>query len=131
MNSQPALARDHSPARIVEFVFAGEPRQQLSLVLPLIAHLSRQEDARWLTCIGSVFLGKGDCQQLQLNWQRLLQVLPNHRVDTLELCERALTAGRSHTVVCLCQEAPTPEMMARLERAAAQGQCQGIMIRSR
>lgn len=131
MNSQHAFAFGDSPARIVEFVFPGEPRQQLSLVLPLIAHLSHQDAGRWLTCIGPVFLGKQDCQQLQLNWRRLLQVLPNQRVDTLELCERALAAGRSHTVVCLCEEAPTAEMLVRLERAAAQGGCQGIMIHGR
>jgi cell division inhibitor SulA len=131
MNVQPTLPLFDAPSRIVEFVFAGEPRQQLSLVLPLLAHLSQQDDPRWLTCIGPVFLGKRDCQQLQLNWRRLLQVMPNHRVETIELCERALAAGRSHTVVCLAPAPPSAEVMARLERAAQQGKCQGIMIHSR
>jgi len=119
------------PQRIIEFVFPGEPRQQLSLILPTLAHLSHHTDQRWLTCIGPLFLSKKDCQAYQLNWQRLLQVLPNQRCAIIDLAERALLAGKSHTVVCL---APTPlsvPEMYRLERAAVLGRCQGIVIHGR
>jgi cell division inhibitor SulA len=129
-----ALACDDSePAgqNIIEVVFPGEPRQQLSLILPMLTHLSYDNDQRWLTCIGPQFLSKKDCQRFQLNWQRLLQVLPNNRCAVIDLAERALAAGKSHTVVCLNPVALPGADMARLERAAAAGQCRGIVIHGR
>lgn len=120
--------------RIVEFVFPGEPRQQLALILPVLSHLSNHSDQRWLTCIGPLFLAKKDCLRFDLNWQRLLQVLPNHRCSVIDIAERALQAGKSHTVVCVIptgEVAVSAEQLARLERAAIQGQCQAIVIRGR
>lgn len=119
------------PQRIVEFVFPGEPRQQMSLILPTLAHLSHHSDQRWLSCIGQVFLSKKDCQAFAVNWQRLLQVLPNQRCAMIDLTERALLAGKSHTVVCLAPASLSASELARLERAATVGQCQGIVIHSR
>ena len=116
---------------IVEFVFPGEPRQQLSLILPTLAHLSHHSDQRWLTCIGPLFLSKKDCQAYQLNWQRLLQVLPNQRCAIIDLAERALLAGKSHTVVCLAPTTLFASELNRLERAANLGRCQGIVIHGR
>jgi cell division inhibitor SulA len=117
--------------RIIEFVFPGEARQQLPLILPVLGHLSNSGDQRWLTCIGPQLLAKKDCQQYRLNWQRLLQVLPNQRCAVIDLAERALQAGKSHTVVCVVADTLSEQHLARLERAAATGNCQGIVIRSR
>jgi len=117
--------------RIIEFVFPGEPRQQLPLILPTLAHLSHHQDQRWLTCIGPLFLSKKDCLAFELNWQRLLQVLPNQRCAIIELAERALQAGKSHTVVCLAPAVLSAQELARLERAATVGRCQGIVIHGR
>ncbi len=119
--------------RIVEVVVPAErnERPQLTLVLPLLAHLSNSNDGRWLTCIGPSFVSKRDCQRYGINWKRLLQVLPKQRVDNSDLCERALAAGRSHTVAFLVDEPPSTELLARLERAARQGNCQGIVIHTR
>jgi cell division inhibitor SulA len=119
--------------RIIEVVVpaAADARPQLTLVLPLLAHLSNSSDGRWLTCIGPSFVAKRDCQRYGINWKRLLQILPNQRVDQGDLCERALAAGRSHTVAFLVDEPPSAELLARLERAARQGNCQGIVIHTR
>src|ERR1044072_1428579 len=75
---------DAGGQRIMEFVFPGEARQQLPLILPVLAHLSHNNDERWLTCIGSEFVSKKDCQLFNINRQRLLQGLPSHRYATLE-----------------------------------------------
>jgi cell division inhibitor SulA len=125
-------ADDIAPTqRIIEFVFPGDARQQLPLILPVLGHLSNSGDQRWLTCIGPQLLAKKDCQQYRLNWQRLLQVLPNQRCAVIDLAERALHAGKSHTVVCVVADTLSEQHLARLERAAAAGNCQGIVIRSR
>jgi cell division inhibitor SulA len=117
--------------RIIEFVFPGEPRHQLPLILPVLTHLSNHNDQRWLTCIGALFLSKKDCQKFNLNWQRLLQVLPNNRCAVIDLAERALQAGKSHTVVSLIPATLSPQELVRLERAATLGNCQGIVIHGR
>lgn len=116
--------------RIVEFVFPGEARQQLPLILPVLAHLTNNGDQRWLACIGPQLLTKGDCRRFRLNWQRLLQVLPNQRCSAIDLAERALQSGKSHTV-CVVAETLDEQSLVRLERAAAAGDCRGIVIRSR
>jgi len=117
--------------RISEFIFPGEARQQLPLILPVLSHLSNSGNQRWLTCIGPQLLTKKDCQQYRLNWQRLLQVLPNQRCAVIDLAERALQAGKSHTVVCVVADLLSDQHLTRLERAASAGNCQGIVIRSR
>lgn len=119
-----------SVQRIAEFIFPGEARQQLPLILPILAHLTNNGDPRWLTCIGPQLLAKMDCRRYRLNWQRLLQVLPNQRCSVIDLAERALQAGKSHTV-CVVAETLTAQDLARLERAAIAGDCRGIVIRGR
>jgi cell division inhibitor SulA len=116
--------------RIVEFVCPGDARQQLPLILPVLAHLTNSGDQRWLACIGPQLLTKGDCRRYSLNWQRVLQVLPNRRCAVIDMAERALQAGKSHTV-CVVAESIDAEDLRRLEHAAAMGNCRGIVIRSR
>jgi cell division inhibitor SulA len=117
--------------RITEFVFPDQLQQHWSLILPLLSHLSHLPDSRWLSCIGLLHAQKKDCQQFGLNWQRLLQVFPNNRCAVFELTERVLQAGKSHTVVSWLPHAPTAGELARLEAAATNGHCQGIIIHSR
>jgi cell division inhibitor SulA len=119
-----------SEQRIVEFVCPGDARQQLPLILPVLAHLSNTGDQRWLACIGPQLLTKSDCRRFRMNWQRVLQVLPNRRCAVIDMAERALQAGRSHTV-CVIAESIDAQDLLRLERAAAAGNCRGIVIRSR
>lgn len=116
---------------IVEFVFPGAAWRQLGLILPVLGHLSHSGDQRWLTCIGSLLLTKKDCRQYGLNWQRLLQVLPSPRCEVLDIAERALQAGRSHTVVCVVDAALSAAQTAKLNQAARAGGCRCIVIRSR
>lgn len=117
--------------RIMELVLTDNLRQQLPLLLSVVSHLSRQADGRWLTCIGTTFLAKRECLDYQVDWQRLLQVMPNGRVGGFDLAERAMAAGRSHTVVFVAPSSPTPHQLYRLENAATAGQCQGLLIHGR
>ena len=118
--------------RISEFIFPGDPRHQLPLILPVLGHLSHSGDSRWLTCIGSHFLSKKDCAEFNLDRKRLLQVLPSARCDVFELGERALAAGKSHTVVCLTSAAEISlQQLLALEHAARAGGCRCILVRCR
>jgi cell division inhibitor SulA len=117
--------------RISEFIFPGDPRQQLPLFLPVLSHLSRCGDSRWLTCIGTLFLAKKDCADFGLDWRRLLQVLPSARCDVFEITLRALAAGKSHTVVGVVPMASSQQQISLLEQAARLGDCRCILVRSR
>jgi cell division inhibitor SulA len=114
----------------VEFIIPDISLRQLAFIFPLLGHLSYNEDPRWLTCIGSLLLSKKDCRQFGLNRYRLLQVLPSQRCDVVDIAERALAAGKSHTV--FCQTAALSEQdLVRLEQAATRGQARGVIARSR
>jgi len=118
-------------SRISEFIFPGDPRQQMPLILPMLSHLSRTGDSRWLTCIGAGFLAKRDCAESQLDWRRLLQVLPSSRCDVIEIACRALSAGKSHTVICILSSNPTLQQLALLEKSAQMGEGRCILMRCR
>ncbi len=117
--------------RISEFVFPDSTPLPLSLVLTMLGHLSHHTDSRWLSCIGLPHTSKKECLQSGLDWQRFLQVFPSNKVAVLELTERVLQAGRSHTVVAWVPHSLSERDLARLEAAAATGKCQGILIRHR
>lgn len=125
------------PQRISEFVFpAGIQNGRamplpLSLVLSMLGHLSHSSDSRWLSCIGLPHTSKKECLQSGLDWQRFLQVFPSNKLAVLELTERVLQAGRSHTVVAWLPIALSEKDMAKLEAAALAGNCQAILIRHR
>lgn len=116
--------------RVVEFVVSEVSLRQLAFIFPLLAHLSYSEDPRWLTCIGPLLLSKNDCRKFGLNRYRLLQVLPSQRCNVVDIAERALLAGKSHTVFCQT-DTLSEQDLARLELAAARGQARCVIARSR
>ena len=117
-------------SRVVEFVIPEISLRQLAFIFPLLGHLSYSEDARWVTCIGPLLLSKKDCRQFGLNRYRLLQVLPSQRCNVVDIAERALNAGKSHTVFCQV-ETVSAQDLTRLEHAAARGQAHCVIVRSR
>lgn len=117
-------------SHIVEFVVPEVSLRQLAFIFPLLGHLSYNEDPRWLTCIGPVLLSKKDCRQFGLNRYRLLQVLPSQRCNVIDITERALAAGKSHTVFCQVEIISQQDLM-RLENAAKRGQARCVIARNR
>lgn len=116
--------------RVVEFVMPQISLQQLAFIFPLLGHLSYSEDPRWVTFIGPLLLSKKDCRQFGLNRYRLLQVLPSQRCNVVDIAERALSAGKSHTVFCQAETLSTADLL-RLEQAAARGEARCVIVRSR
>lgn len=133
VSSNDAAAQTAPCQRISEFVFPSNSARSLplSLVLSMLGHLSHSSDSRWLSCIGLPHTSKKECLQSGLDWQRFLQVFPSNKLAVLELTERVLQAGRSHTVVAWLPASLSDRDLARLENAAAIGNCQGILIRHR
>lgn len=117
-------------SRVVEFVVPEISLQQLTFIFPLLGHLSYSEDPRWVTCIGPLLLSKKNCRLSGLNRYRLLQVLPSQRCNVVDIAERALASGKSHTVFCQA-ETFSQEDLAKLEKAAARGQARCVIARNR
>ena len=125
-----ARCDSQSASHVVEFVVPEISLEQLAFIFPLLGHLSYSEDQRWVTCIGPLLLSKRDCRRFGLNRYRLLQVLPSQRCNVVDIAERALMAGKSHTVFCQA-DALSAQDYARLEQAAARGQSRCVIVRSR
>lgn len=123
-------ARQQETVDLIEITLPGEARSQLSLILPMLSQLTYENGPSWLTYVGTTLLSKQDCRRFGLNWLRLLQVLPSARCDTLDIAERALVSGRSHTVVAIAKACNTAQLQ-RLENAAKEGKCRCILIRVR
>lgn len=121
---------DTKISRVVEFVVPQISLAELAFILPLLGHLSYSEDPRWVTCIGSPLLSKKDCRQFGLNRFRLLQVLPSQRCNVVDIAERALLAGKSHTVFCQTETVSIQDL-GRLEQAALKGMARCVIVRSR
>ncbi len=117
-------------SRVVEFIVPEISLRQLAFIFPLVGHLSFSEDPRWVTCIGPLLLSKKDCRQFGLNRYRLLQVLPSQRCNVIDIAERALVAGKSHTVFCQAETLCERDLI-RLEHAATRGQARCVIARSR
>ncbi|MFT3931234.1 MAG: hypothetical protein QM709_13150 [Spongiibacteraceae bacterium] len=121
---------DAKTSRVVEFVVPQISLTELAFIFPLLGHLSYSEDPRWVTCIGSLLLSKKDCRQFGLNRYRLLQVLPSQRCNVVDIAERALLAGKSHTVFCQAETVSTQDLV-RLEQAASRGMARCVIVRNR
>lgn len=117
-------------SNLIEIVLPGDARLHLPLILPILSQLTYDRGHGWLTYVGSTLLSKKNCIQFGLNWQRLLQVLPSIRCNTLDIAERALISGRSHTVVVIATSCNSQQLQ-RLEIAALEGRCRCILIRTR
>lgn len=113
---------------ITEIVLAHN--QSLSFVLPSLAFLSQQHSDRWLTWLPLTTVTKPLLQNYSFDFSRTRFIYPKSRDQAFQLFLEALTKGNSHTVV----GAPGPlteQQMARLEQAAAIGNCSGLVLRDR
>ncbi|WP_053981846.1 hypothetical protein [Marinagarivorans algicola] len=120
---------------ISEIIVAGNAlnHTQTDITFAMLAHLSHQykkpESAgQWLTWICPTGLGKEALQRFDFDVLGLRILQPKQAPEIPRLMERALAAGNSHTVVVHCQ-AISHKRLARLERAASQGRCNGLIIR--
>ncbi|WP_051786468.1 SulA-like leucine-rich domain-containing protein [Endozoicomonas numazuensis] len=125
-------SKEPSKASINELILSGQPWQAEQLLTPMLSQLS-SDNERWLTLI---LADKSDTRTLHwlkncnLN-QDKVQIFSSSDVNqTLELTQKALASGTSHTVVSWLGHLDKG-WLSKLENAARNGQCQGLAIRSR
>ena len=116
-------------SRISEIGLPANSMIQRDVLLPMLSHLSRANDHRWLTWVGIHHLKKSQCEQVGLDWHRLLQVMTRPgSMDALNVARKAAATGTSHAVVLLTEQRLSNQQMNELEASAAQGDSQILVV---
>ncbi|MFL1406210.1 cell division inhibitor SulA [Marinobacter sp. M1N3S26] len=118
-----------SRANVTEVILPPGQVENFQLLLPMLTQLNQER--RWLAWIDPP-------QELVSKWQTMhgivaseLLVLRSTRdYSAFELAERALGAGTCHAVVMWTSRLSSRDFGA-LERASAQGQSHGVILRTR
>jgi hypothetical protein len=98
------------------------------IVVPtIIASLTQQASDRWTTWITTTVPNKALLTSLGARLSRLRIVYINPEEDTRWIIWQALAQGNSHNVIAE-QTHFLPSDIERMEKAAAQGKCKGILI---
>ncbi|GAA0683965.1 SulA-like leucine-rich domain-containing protein [Marinobacterium maritimum] len=115
-------------SRVTEILLHNSQVSLHPVLLPMIAQLSR--DSRWLTLVNP----PADLSRELLNQAGAVtgHILSLHSRDgkhePLKLCQQALSAGTSHTVITWCESGRTTPLH-QLDLAATQGGAQAILVR--
>ncbi len=115
---------------VTELVLPASHGENSALVLPMLAHLSKQAENRWISWIAPPKIDKAQLisSGVDLNKLRLIHLKPG--LDPLWATWEALAAGNSHTVIA-SPGSLNEKAFTALEKAARQGICHGLLIRLR
>lgn len=117
-------------AGLTELVLAPGAANSWSMILPMVAHLCRQDSQRWLTWVTSEPLPGALLIEHGIDPLRLRQVHCRDTDQQLWVTWDALELGNSHTVIA------SPGTLSQgqeryLEQAAYAGNCQALILRYR
>lgn len=129
---QPAAqpAAKHSQAGLTELVLAQNTSSHWQMILPMVAHLCRQNRLRWLTWVTSEPLPGKLLISFGIDPNGVRQVHCRDAEQQLNVTRAALTLGNSHTVIA-SPGAIGPSQQRQLEQAAHAGNSQALMLRYR
>ncbi|WP_049721947.1 hypothetical protein [Gilvimarinus polysaccharolyticus] len=117
-------------AGLTELVLAHGAASSWSMILPMVAHLCRQDSQRWLTWVTSEPLPAALLISFGIDPLRLRQVHCRDSEQQLWVTWDALELGNSHTVIA----SPGTLSQAQerhLEQAAYAGNSQALILRYR
>ncbi len=115
---------------VTELVLTSDAPEQLALLLPMIAFLSKTASDRWITWIAPHNIHRELLESYGVD-TRYIRVIHAQDSQTLRwITWEALSAGNSHTVISSPGKL-TDKELSHLEAAAAKGQCQGLLLRVR
>jgi cell division inhibitor SulA len=115
---------------ITELIIANASAEQVALIMPMIAFLTKSCANRWVTWIAPQHVSREFLESFGVDTQYLRLIHCSDEQSRLWITWEALTAGNSHTVIASPGKL-TEKEFKQLESAAAQGQCQGLLLRVR
>ncbi|QEY14957.1 hypothetical protein D0C16_02600 [Cellvibrio sp. KY-GH-1] len=115
---------------VTELILTSDAPEQLSLLMPMIAFLSNSSQDRWITWIAPHNISRELLESYGVNTRYIRVIHCHDQLSLLWVTWEALAAGNSHTVISSPGKL-TDKELNQLEQAAAQGQCQGLLLRVR
>jgi len=117
----------HSGGGYSELAMSGDGVNQSDYVLPILSRLSYKSDERWLTCVNTPGLDKDLAAAANIRSDSLLRLQSSNKIGATELIKRALSAGRSHTVIGYCRDL-TQQQRRELKQCAESAGCQCLVL---
>jgi cell division inhibitor SulA len=114
---------------ITELIIANGSAEQVALLMPMIAFISKSCKNRWVTWVSPFQITREYLQAFGVD-TRFLRLVHCGDEASRWITWEALAAGNSHTVIASPGKLSDKELK-QLEAAAHQGQCQGLLIRVR
>ncbi|MEJ2418166.1 MAG: SulA-like leucine-rich domain-containing protein [Exilibacterium sp.] len=115
---------------VTEVVLSRGCPRQLALLLPMLAHLSWQPDNRWITWIAPSGIDRQTLISYGVNTTKIRLIHTSGVENILWMTWEALAKGNSYTVISSPGKI-TEKAYAQLEKAAARGRAQGLLLRMR
>ncbi len=115
---------------ITELIIANASPDQVALIMPMIAFLTKSCANRWVTWIAPQHVSRQFLESFGVDTQYLRLIHCSDEQSRLWITWEALAAGNSHTVISSPGKLADKEFR-QLENAAHQGQCQGLLLRVR
>ncbi len=117
---------------LTELVFSGQHGSSASVLLPMLAHLSRQCKDRWITWISPEGISKAELEHYGFDTSKL-RLIKASAEDKLWVLWDALSKGTSATVIAHFNHAERQDLknktaIQELERAAATGNTRGVLL---
>ena len=132
-HSKAATKALYNAGKVSEIVLPADLAQPAGLLEPLLSQLAGNHDSRWLTVVSSrqeAIRMTRWMRDSSINPDRVICLAADNEQDALDLSSRALASGTSHTVVSWFLPLEDNGVSV-LERAARQGDSQGLAIRGR
>lgn len=118
------------PTGLTQLVLGSDQATNIALLLPMIAHLSWQDDSRWLTWIAPQGIDRALLERFGVNSRCVRLIHPRQSDACRWIAWEALASGTSHTVVVAPETLNERELQA-LEGAARTGEAQAIVLQTR
>jgi cell division inhibitor SulA len=115
---------------ITELIIANASPQQVALIMPMIAFLTKSCANRWVTWIAPQHVSREFLESFGVDTQYLRLIHCSDEQSRLWITWEALAVGNSHTVISSPGKL-TDKEFKQLENAAHQGECQGLLLRIR
>ena len=124
------IAQQRPICGVTELVLTSNSPEQLALLLPMIAFLSKACSDRWITWIAPHNISRELLESYGVNTRYIRVIHCQNPQTLLWVTWEALSAGNSHTVISSPGKL-TDKELTQLELAAKTGDCQGLLLRVR
>lgn len=125
----PTPSTEQNNSGITELVLTQHSPDAQLLLLPMLAHLSRNND-RWITWITSAAIDRAALTAYGVETHKIRIIRSNDTESTRWILWEALNTGTSHTVIATPGEL-TDSGFTHLEEAAQTGNSRALLIRYR